>query len=560
MASMIIVKLIGAVFKIPLANLLHETGMAYFSTAYTLFTTIYALTVTGLSAAVARMVAETSTCGRYRDVKKLLRISTTIFVIVGVLGSLIILVSAKGLSDFSKNPDAFWSIIMVSPAIFFCCLMASYRGYYEGLSDMIPTAITQVVEVVIKLIAGLMFASLVIGIAQKQFAETQTVFGTPVANADGVITVALPFASAGAILGVSVSTIIGFLYIFIRYKMRGDSITKKQVIDSPKPMRTKVLLFRLIKIAIPITLGAVVLQLSALIDSLTIANRLEYCYKIDPVRFDNLYGNLLKPDELMNVFLFGCFSTVITIFNLVPAFTNIFGKSALPNVTTAWTTKDKKNIKINIESVIRVTMLVAAPAGIGISFMAEPIIRLLFGNSQGTIVAGSPLLTGLGIGAMFLALVTPLNAIMQGIGRMDLPVKYLFTGAMIKLVLNIVLIGIPSINIMGAAISTVCCYGTIAVLSIVKLKKIANVHLNFTGILIKPIISGFICGFSAFLFNKALTFISNSSIITILSIFIGAIFYVISLSLLNAISRDDVLMLPKGNKILKTLEKFRIIR
>lgn len=559
MASMVVVKLFGAVFKIPLANILQETGMAYFNTAYTLFTTVYALTVTGLSAAVARMVAENSTCGRYRDVRKLLKISTMIFVILGIVGSLIILFSAKGLSDFAKNPNAFWSTIMVAPAILFCCLMASYRGYYEGLSDMVPTAITQVVEVVVKLVAGLLFAWIIISIGQNQYAETGMVFGTVIENEEAVITAILPFASAGAILGVSVSTLIGFIYIYVRYKMRGDFISKAQLREAPRAMRTKVLLFRLIKIAIPVTLGAVVLQLSALIDSLTIANRLEHCNTVDPERFLNLYGSLLKPDEVMHVFLFGCFSTVITIFNLVPAFTNIFGKSALPNITAAWTTKDKKSIKMNIESVIRVTMLVAAPAGFGITFMSGPIIKLFF-NSEGTVLVGTPLLAGLGVGAMFLALVTPLNAIMQGIGRMDLPVKYLFTGAMIKLVLNIVLIGIPSINLMGAAISTVCCYGTIAFLSISKLRKIAGVQLNINGIIVKPLISGIICGLTAFICNKALTFIGNNSIITLLSIFVGAIFYVISLSILKGISPDDILMLPKGKKILKTLEKCKIIR
>lgn len=560
MGAMVVVKLVSALFKIPLTNILHESGMAYFNAAYTIFNTVYALTVTGLSTAVARMVAETSTRGRYKDVKKLLKMSTAIFLILGFLGMIIVFISARGLSDFSKNPNSYWSIVMISPAILFCCLMASYRGYYEGLSDMVPTAITQIVEVVVKLVFGLIFASLVLSIAKNQFVETQTVFGVAVDSMEAAVAVAMPYCSAAAILGVSASTLFGFIYIFIRYKLRGDAITDEQVRDAPRPMRSKVVLARLIKIAIPITLGAVVVQLSALIDSLTIANRLEFCNTIDPQRLNDLYGSLLNEQEMMNVFLFGCFSTVITVFNLVPAFTNIFGKSALPNVTAAWTVKDKKSIKLNIESVIRVTMLIAAPAGLGIAFMAKPIVTLLFSSSPGTVAVGSPLLVLLGIGSMFLALVTPLNAIMQGIGRMDLPVKYLFTGAMIKLVLNVILIGIPAINIMGASISTLACYGTIAFLSITKLKKVAHIKLNLTGILLKPVISGFICGFTAFLSNKALTFIPNDSIITLLSIFIGGICYVISLSVLNAISREDILMLPKGNKIVKTLEKYKIIR
>ena len=169
MASMIIVKLIGAVFKIPLTNILGLTGLGYFTRAYTVYTTIYALTVTGLSAAVARMVAENLERKRYRDVRKILRLATLLFLILGVLGAGLIFFSAKGFSEMIKSPNSYWAIVMLAPAIFFCCMMASYRGYYEGLSNMTPTAVTQVVEVVAKLVAGLGFALIVMQIAEKQF-------------------------------------------------------------------------------------------------------------------------------------------------------------------------------------------------------------------------------------------------------------------------------------------------------------------------------------------------------------------------------------------------------
>lgn len=560
MVSMIIVKIVGAIFKIPLVNILHESGNAYFYSAYTLFNTVYALTVTGLAAAVARMVAENYAKERYRDVRKLLKLSNLIMVILGTVGFVIIFVSAKGFSNFNDNPNSYWSVLMVAPAIFFCCIMASYRGYYEGLANMIPTAITQVVEVVIKLIAGLSFAAIIMNIAQGQYESTGTVFGITVASQEAATTAALPFGAAAAMLGVSVSTLVGFIYIFLKFKISGDSITRAMIKNAPRAMRTKVLLFRLIKISIPITIGAVVIQLSALIDTTTITQRLAHCFSLAPEMFVDLYGHLLKDGEQMHVFLFGCFSTVLTVFTLVPAFTSVFGKSALPNVTSAWTMRDKVKVKLNIESVIRVTMLVAAPASMGIAFMSGPILQLLFKSSQGAIVVGTPLLAVLGVAALFLAMVTPLNAIMQGIGRMDIPVKYLFTGALIKLVLNVVLIGIPSINIMGASISTLLCYGTIAFLSLNKLRKIANVKLDFISIIVKPLIAGVMCGLAAFLSYKALTFVAINSIITILSIGVGGIVYVISLSVLNAISKDDILMLPKANKILKTLEKLKIIR
>ncbi|MEG0570447.1 MAG: polysaccharide biosynthesis C-terminal domain-containing protein, partial [Oscillospiraceae bacterium] len=247
--------------------------------------------------------------------------------------------------------------------------------------------------------------------------------------------------------------------------------------------------------------------------------------------------------------------------NLVPAFTNLLGKSALPNVTAAWTRQDKPAIKLNIESVIRMTMLIAAPAGFGIAFLSQPILALLYHGNEGVIFAAAPSLTILGIAAVFLALVTPVNAVLQGIGRVDLPVKFLFTGAIVKLVLNLVLVGMPQINIKGAAISTLACYVIITFLSLSKLKQICGINLNVMSIMIKPALAGGGCGLMALLSHKIIAkFITSASIVTVLSIIVAGISYILLLALLNAISKDDILMLPKGKKILHILLKLKIVR
>lgn len=560
MASMIIVKLLGAVFKVPLTSVIHEIGMTYFTSAYNIYTVVYALTVTGLSASIARMVAENATMGRYRDVKKLLKVAVMVFVPLGIIGSIIIFANARGFSELIKSPNSLWAIRMISPAILFCCLMASYRGYYEGLSDMYPTAVTQVIEVVVKMASGLLFAFLVISAANKQFEASKTVFGVAVASAEEASTVAIPFAAAGAIIGVSLSTLFGFIYVFVRYRVKGDYITPEMLKNSPEPRKTRVLLYRLVKISIPITLGAVVIQLSVLIDTVTIMNRLKSCFEAAPEALLWRYGDFLAENEEMHEFLNGCFVSTVTLFNLVPAFTNIFGKSGLPNVTSAWTTKNPETIKKSIEAVIRVTMLVAAPMAMGLSFMSKPILNLLFPSRAGLIEVGAPLLSILGLGALCLSLVTPLNAIFQGINRMDLPVKIMAVGALIKLTLNWILIGIPQINILGGSFSTLACYLTIAMLSLTMLVKITKIDFNFKNILIYPLICGTICGFSAFLAYFALTRFKFSSIMALLSIAVGAVAYVVSIGIFNVLSKDDILMLPKGNKILKALEKLHIIR
>ncbi|MEG0570665.1 MAG: oligosaccharide flippase family protein, partial [Oscillospiraceae bacterium] len=315
MVSMIIVKFVGAIFKIPLLQIIDTSGMAYFSSAYTLFTTVYALTVSGLSAGVARMVAENATVGRFRDVKKIFKLATTIFIGLGLAGFIIIAVAANGFSMAINNPKSYWSLVMISPAIFFCCVMAAYRGYYEGLSDMRPTAVSQVVEVLIKLVAGLSLASIVMAVAQRQYEQTGIVFGVAADSAEAAKMIALPFGAAGAMFGITISTVAGFIYIFIRHKLHGDGITSEQLKASPSPLKGKILVYRLIKLAVPITLGAVVLQLSAMIDMATIMNKLEKTAQTSSY-LGQIYAPYLKADEEIQVFLFGCFSSAVNIFNL----------------------------------------------------------------------------------------------------------------------------------------------------------------------------------------------------------------------------------------------------
>lgn len=558
MASMLAVKLIGALFKIPLTNILGETGMGYFGSAYNLYTTVYALTVTGLSTAVARMTAEQAAQGRWRDVRRLFRMATGLFLLLGLLGSTIVLAAARRFSILINSPHSFWAVVMIAPAIFFCCLMASFRGYYEGLANMTPTAVTQVVEVAVKLAAGLTFAHLAMGAARRQFASTGTVFGVPCQSSEAADMIAVPFGAAGAMLGVSVSTLAGFLYILFRYKLRGDAISPEQIAAAPPPAGG--MLSRLIRMAVPITLGAVVLQLSALIDTVTIQSRLLDCQAKAPELLEQLYGGFLREGEELHTFLYGCFTTCVTLFNLVPAFTGIFGKSALPNVTSAWTRSDRERLRGNVESVIRTTSCVAAPMAFGLAFLAKPVLALLYGGLPGMIQVGAPLLSLLALASLCLALVSPANAIFQGIGRMDLPVKYLCAGAGVKLLLNLILVGIPSVNILGSALSTLACYGVIALLTLNQLRNVLTVRLDFGGILVKPLICGLICGISAFLCWNALTKYAENSIITLISAAVGGLAYVFSLGALRVIAPEDIFMLPNGKKIAKVLEKMRFIR
>ncbi|MEG2597768.1 MAG: polysaccharide biosynthesis C-terminal domain-containing protein, partial [Oscillospiraceae bacterium] len=367
-----------------------------------------------------------------------------------------------------------------------------------------------------------------------------------------------PYASAAAIFGVTISTFVGTAFLLLRQRAKGDDITDEDLKYSPKPMRTKTLIIRLIKIAIPISLGSIVMNVAQLIDTLTIINRLDSAFVNHSAEMTQIFGSIIPAGILAAGtganFIFGSYSGyALSVFNLVPAFTGIFGKSALPNVTAAWESKNLKAVRINVESVIRMTSLIAVPASFGIFFMAKPILTLLYPGKLAEVAIASGVLSWQGLSLIFLGLTVPLFAVLQGLGRADLPPKFMLVGATLKFVVNWVTIGIPSINVNGAAAGTAICYISILVLCLINLKRITGIPFQFIRLGIKPIVSGLLCGLAGKFSYDLLGNMIHGNVKTLIAIAIAGVVYVFMLLLVRGISKDDILMLPKGEKFAKLL-------
>ena len=260
--------------------------------------------------------------------------------------------------------------------------------------------------------------------------------------------------------------------------------------DSPYPMKQTVV--RLVRTAIPVALGALAVNLSSLVDTTFVQRRLRDIMSVHPEVLLQEYSGLLSEvviqTDRVPTFLFGCYGNATTLFMLVPAITQAFGVSALPNVTTAWTTGDPKKIKNSIETVLRVVAMITIPAGLGLSVLSGPITQLLGYNE----ITGKILIL-LGLGAIFAATDTPINSMLQAVGRVDLPIKLLSVGLVIKVVLNYLLVGIPEINVMGAGIGTLVCYFFLTVFGLVLLCRETKIKLNWIGLFVKPFLSGGVC-------------------------------------------------------------------
>lgn len=518
--SAAIAKAIGAFFKIPLTNILGGVGMSYFSCAYGLFLPVYAVTANGLTTAAAKLTAESCAFGNYKNVAKVRRISLMLFTAAGFAGTLLVILLA---SPFAVNiaacPGARLSIIMIAPSVFFGCITAVYRGCWEGMRNMYPTAVSQIIEAVVRLAAGLAFCSWVL----KN--EALVLDYLP---ADTDITAA---AAAAAVLGISLSTAAGTIFLYIR----GTDLEKDSpLLSQGSEQSGKTIIKALMGILIPVALGSIVTNLTSLIDLATIIRCLDKAVAADPEYFKEHFGLDFKISE----FIYGSFSGLaVTVFNLVPSVTNMFGKGILPNLAQAWAKNDKRQAERLSGSVLKATAFLAVPAGLGITVLAEEILMFLYPDRVQECIAAAGSLRCLGIGVIFLSLSFPLFSMFQAVGKAGLPVKLMLAGVAVKLAGNLMLVSIPAVNVSGAAIATLLCYLFIFILSAVFYQKYTRLKLKLTSALFPVLVSGGLCAAAARLAYDHIPLKSNFLLPA--AILAGAGAYLICAAILKTVENES---------------------
>lgn len=569
-----LVKVIGAVYKIPLTSIIGSLGRGYFASAYNIYTPIYAISMAGLPVAVSAIVSKNAALGKYRDVKQVLKITFPLFLGLGLVGTAALMLAAPTYVNSVHSPLAIFSVFAIAPSILFCCIMSTYRGYYEGLNNMYPTAISQVIESLGKLVFGLVFSYAMLDYANEQIALTGSVFGYTVeTEADGAIVYAL--AAAGAIFGVTLGTVFGAIYTVLRHRIKKDGISKEMLINSPLASPKKTTLKEIIAIAVPTAASSLVLNITNFIDTFMIQSRLESVVANNYDTIMGIYGDSISAaniaKENIHTFLYGAYDTTLDFRNLVPTIMMTLGVSAIPVISAAVAKKDFKMVNGTVNTVFRMTMLIALPAGAGFFALSEPIMNLLYKGTENEsgIAIAAPVLGLYGLMMAILTLSSPLTNILQAIGRADVPAKALALGCIFKIGLNYILIGIPELNVKGAVFGTAFFYLLCIVYNYSVLRKETGVKIDFKTVIVKPLIAAVLCGGSAYvsymLLCRFLTFgdmsgrLNGQSLACIISIGVAVVVYGITVLLTKTLVKNDILMLPKGEKIAKILEKYKLI-
>lgn len=445
--ALIVTKFIGAALKIPLANILGGTGMGYFSTAYSVFSPVYAIFAGGLSTVITRTVARDFSCGRYSDVRAVRKASVLLSIALGIVGTAVTAALAVPCSRIISGADeCVPAILAIAPAVLFCCVTSAVRGYFEGLGNMFPTALSQITEAAVKAALGLGLSYAVIA----RFSAT---------GAD--MSKAVPFAAAAAIVGVSVSELCGTILVCIRTCF-SDGITKQMLSCSPIPQRKRTLIKNIFCESLPVSVSVLVISMSGLIDLLTVSPAINNSVVNNTAYFINVYIYGITPGVSLSelgTFLYGTYTGIVSsLSGLIPALTALLCKSALPSVCAACagkvTTKAKKKIVFLLASVTAISV----PCGAVIGVFAEPVLNILYSSRPAEAAVSVVPLEILGYGGFALSLAGAFVVIFQAIGKSRISLGLMITAAAVKFFLNLILIRIPELNISGAALSGVLSY------------------------------------------------------------------------------------------------------
>ena len=507
-----IVKIIGAFYKIPLNAIIGEKGFGYFNTAYEIYNVLLMISTAGLPVAMSRMISQASSLKHYNQVRRIYNTARGIFLGLGITGTLLMTLFCRQLAAFQNQPDAWAAIGFLGPCVLLICIMSTFRGFFQGQSNMLPTSISQVIEAVVKLIVGIAAAWLLLK-----------------------STGSVALAAGGAILGVTASCMVSSVYLFSCFRKVYPHM--EQTTDSPRSFGDTAK--GLMVIAIPITLGSAGLQFLTMLETKIYMGRLLEFYTqsaADTMR--------------------GIYGMTQTIFNMPCAFITPITISIIPAITAQLTTCHDLEAKATEESAIRITGLISMPCAFGLGLLAQPVTALLGGYTGDNLVLATKLMTVLGFSIMFNAVVLVTTAIMQAHGHATRPVINMLIGGVLKLAAVFLLTGNPNIGIVGTPVGTLLCYLAISVLNIYSIRTLLEHPPAILKNLIRTFLAALIMGifvFAAFTGLKMMG-ITSRLILCGAPIAVGVLAYAITAVKIKVVTREDCLLLPKGEKIAKLLK------
>ncbi len=511
----VVVKIIGAFYKIPIKALIGDQGYGYFMTAYDIYSVLLMIATAGLPIAMSRMISQASAQGHYNQVRRVYSTSRNVFLILGIISTTLMMVFCNQLALFQKQPNAWVTILCLGPCALFMAVMSAYRGFFQGQGNMRPTSTSQIMEAVVKLIVGLVVAYLVMR-----------------------YTSSVPLAAGGAILGVTASCLVSLLYLQAKFRPAYRGLPHTE--ETPQPYKT--IIKNLLAIAVPITIGSAGLQLLTVLET-------------------NLFmGQLLTVGGMsqeMADTTKGIYNMAQTVYNMPCSFIVPITISVLPAITAQITLKDDKGVRGTEESAARITSLMSLPCTVGLFLVAGPVISLLGGYTGDELVLAEKLMALLAVCIFPYSIIQYTNAVLQSHGYAHVPVINMLVVGGLKLLVVYVLVGNPALGILGAPIGAILSYTCIAALNLLAIRKLVPQKPALLKNFLRPLLPAAIMGAAVWGCSWAVETLLGADTSRVLlcgiPVAAGVVVYLVAVVLCKSIKKEDCQLLPKGDRIAKFL-------
>ena len=520
-ASVAITKVIGVIYKIPIYNLLGDEGSTHFQVTYTIYNLLLTLSTAGVPVALSRLISAAAALNRPRQIRRYFNMGMLGFSLIGIIGMLIMLVFPQQLADFMGDHEVANGVRVLGPAVLFACIGSVYRGYSQGFSNMMPTALSQIMESTCKLLFGVAIASV---FASRGYGS--------------------PSIAAGAIVGVTIGLGLAVPMLMLCKRKQDKNLPFDSVAQGTVDSRGDTLR-QIFKIGIPIMLSASILNIITLIDTKLVLARLQ-----TGAGFSYWDAKVLT----------GVYSKAQSLFAVPSSFIVPVTVSIIPPIAAALARKSGREAREVMESSLKITNIFALPAAVGLAVLAGPIFDALYPGSNEN---GPYLLMILGAASFFVCTQLMTNAILQASGNERLALITLPIGGIVKISVNWLLVGVAGVNIIGAPIGTLMCYIVITVLNIVFICRRIKEPPAFLRLFVKPAICTAVMGACAWAVNgitaRAVGSVIDSAravavIALVVSVAVAVVVYFSLVLLTRTVTKADMKFIPKGDKLAKILK------
>lgn len=522
MFSQVLIKLLGLVYNLYLTNKegFGDQGNAIYSGSYQIYALLLTLSSIGVPNAISKLVAERTAKGDHKGALRIFKIALATFAVIGLIGTLLLFLGADIIAQYWLHiPEAKYTLVTLSPAIFFVTVSAVLRGYCNGKQAMRVTAKSQTLEQVFKTILVIIIVEIV-----SKVTGSNTVWMAAAAN-----------------VATTLSILMSFMYLLRFYRItRNERVKELKETINYKYQNVKTIVKKILSVSIPMSLSAIMSSFNKNIDSFTVVGGLK--------KF------MTETDAKAQYGILG--GKVDTLTSLPLALNIAFATALVPTITSAIAKGDKENATKRVSFSLMASMLIGLPCTIGMIVFADPILHLLYPMQPD----GALLLQISALTIIFTILDQTINGTLQGIGKIMVPAISLGIGMIAKLIVNLALVSNPMFGANGAAIGSVVCHMIAFSIAFTTLRKNIKLNLKVRNFLIKPILATIIMSIcSLFIYNLLLGIISQAWA-TIIAIIFAIIVYVVSVVVLKILSKEEFYMIPYGQKVYKILEKLGIYK